>query len=232
MDSGNEKGASIYSPLILKIYDFWVLGISNNYAWGCNTENILLNHFRQNMAAKHLDIGVGTGYYIDNIRGNSNNITLMDLNQNSLTAATQRIGSHRIHHTLQHDIFTQLPESEKEQYDSVSMYYLLHCLRGNMHKKTVAIEHASQALKSDGTLHGATILGKGVEHNGLGRYLMKIYNKKGIFCNLADSYEDLKIILERYFARVTIQQHGVVAVFTATDKIDNLDSPLKRSVWR
>jgi len=219
MDYGNDKGARIYTPLILKIYDFWVLGISNSHAWRCSTEDILLNHFRQNMAEKHLDIGVGTGYYIAHTRDNSNNITLMDLNQNSLASATERIGSHRIHHALKHDILRQLPDGEKGQYDSVSMYYLLHCLRGDMHKKAVAIEHASQALTPDGTLHGATILGKGVEHNRLGRYLMKIYNKKGIFCNLADSYEELETILERYFAKVTIQQHGVVAVFTATGKI-------------
>lgn len=71
----------------------------------------------------------------------------------------------------------------------LGMGHLLHCLRGNMHEKAVVIEHASQALTPGGTLHGATILGKAVEHNGLGQYLMKIYNKKGIFCNLADSYE-------------------------------------------
>lgn len=219
MDYGNEQGARIYTPLILKAYDFWVLGISNSYAWCCSTADILLNHFHQNMAAKHLDIGVGTGYYIANIRGGVNNITLMDLNLNCLAAATKRIGSHRIHHVLQHDILTPLPESEKGQYDSVSMYYLLHCLHGGMNEKAQAIENASLALTHNGTLHGATILGKGVGHNRLGRYLMKVYNKKGIFSNLADSYEDLKSVLESYFDKVTIQQHGVVAVFTATSKI-------------
>lgn len=75
------------------------------------------------MAAKHLDIGVGTGYDIANIRDNSNNIILMVLNQNSLASATQRIGSHRIHHALQHEICMPLPDSDKGQYDSVSMYY-------------------------------------------------------------------------------------------------------------
>ncbi|GAB2941429.1 class I SAM-dependent methyltransferase [Hafnia psychrotolerans] len=218
MDTSNEKGASIYTHLILKVYDTWVLNISNTYAWRCNTQDVLLNHFRRNMAAKHLDIGVGTGYYLANITDNTNNITLMDLNPNSLTSATKRIGPHRINHILQHDIFMPLPDSEKGQYDTVSMYYLLHCLRGNMHEKAQAIEHASQALTDGGTLHGATILGKDVKHNGFGRYLMKIYNKKGIFCNIADSSEDLKDALERYFDHVTIKQHGVVALFTATNK--------------
>ncbi|MBF7997463.1 class I SAM-dependent methyltransferase [Rahnella laticis] len=218
MEISNEKGARIYTPLILKLYDLWVLQISNNYAWRCHTDNILLRHFQINMAAKHLDIGVGTGYYIANIKDGSDNITLLDLNPNSLSAAAKRIGAHRISQVIQHDIFMPLPESEKGQYDSVSLYYLLHCLRGTMHEKARAIEHASQALTDRGTLHGATILGKGAEHNGFGRYLMTVYNKKGIFSNAADSLEDLRTELESYFDKVEIRQYGVVAVFTASLK--------------
>lgn len=218
MKISNEKGSRIYNPLILKIYDFWVLNISNNYAWHCPTDNILLRHFRANMSAKHLDIGVGTGYYIANIKQNIKKIALLDLNPNSLAAARKRIGENRISHVLQHDILCSLPENEKDKYDSVSMYYLLHCLRGNMHEKMLAIEHASQALTDSGTLHGATILGKGVEHNDFGRYLMAVYNKKGIFSNAKDSYEDLRAVLNIYFEKVDIQQKGVVAVFTASVK--------------
>ncbi|WP_168393067.1 class I SAM-dependent methyltransferase [Erwinia amylovora] len=218
MDIKSEKGASIYSPLVLKLYDTWVLNISNNYAWRCNTDNILLPHFKQNMAKSHLDIGVGTGYYLEKTKQSSDAITLLDLNPNSLAAAKKRIGAHRIKHVLQHNIFTPLPESEKNKYDSVSMYYLLHCLQGNIKEKASAIENASQALTEEGTLHGATILGSGVEHNAFGRYLMNIYNKKGIFSNKFDSLDDLKSVLEHYFDQVKIQQHGVVAVFTATGK--------------
>lgn len=218
MNLSSEKGASIYSPLILKLYDTWVLNISNRYAWRCPTDNILLPHFQKNMKKSHLDVGVGTGYYIANAKGNSETITLLDLNPNSLAAAKKRIGAYRIKQALQHDIFSPLPESEKGKYDTVSMYYLLHCLRGNMQEKALAIDNASQALTDKGTLHGATILGSGVEHNSFGRYLMMVYNKKGIFSNLYDSIDDLKNILERYFDQVTIQQHGVVALFTATEK--------------
>ncbi|WP_133824053.1 hypothetical protein [Rahnella sp. BIGb0236] len=82
----------------------------------------------------------------------------------------------------------------------------------------MAIEHALQALTDRGTLHGATILRKGVEHNGFGRYLMTVYNRKGIFNNAADSCEDLRTVLERYFDKVDIRQYGIVAVFTASVK--------------
>lgn len=218
MDRRSEKGAGIYTPFILKLYDVWVLNISNNYAWRCNTDKILLPHFQQNIAKNHLDIGVGTGYYLAKSNDISDTITLLDLNPNSLAAAKKRIGAHRVKHVLQHDIFSPLPEEEKGKYGSVSMYYLLHCLQGNMQEKASAIEHASQALSDKGTLHGATILGSGVEHNSFGRYLMNLYNKKGIFSNKYDSLDDLKNVLCRYFEQVNIQEYGVVAVFTATGK--------------
>lgn len=163
----SSKGAKIYNPLTLKIYDMWVLKISNHYAWRCETDNILLPHFQKNMSEKHLDIGVRTGYYIANTHDGIGDITLSDLNVNSLNAARTRIGEHRISKVIQHDILLPLPESEKGQYDSVSVYYLLHCLPGDMYEKARAIEHASQALTDNGTLYGATILGKGVEHNRL-----------------------------------------------------------------
>jgi hypothetical protein len=102
-----------------------------------------------------------------------------------------------------------------------------------MHEKARAIEHAAQALKPVGVLHGATILGQGVEHNGLGRYLMKVYNKKGIFCNTTDSYDALKTVLECFFEHVTLRQHGVVALFTATDKIhqETLSNAANNDLW-
>lgn len=213
-----NKGNEIYTPLILKIYDAWVLGISNRYAWRCRTDKILLRHFQRHMGDRHLDIGVGTGFYIANIKDGSNNVTLVDVNSNSLNFATKRIGRHRINRILQHDICHPLPDGENEQYDSVSMYYVLHCLQGGMNVKSSAIGHAARALTQNGTLHGATILGQNAGHNGFGRYLMRVYNRKGIFSNLSDSCNGLRSALEKYFDNVVIYQYGVVVVFNATQK--------------
>lgn len=63
MNFDTEKGAAIYSPLMLKLYDWWVLGISNRYAWRCSTDAVLLPFFRQHVGRRHLDVGVGTGFY-------------------------------------------------------------------------------------------------------------------------------------------------------------------------
>nr|WP_154325333.1 class I SAM-dependent methyltransferase [Pantoea sp. 201603H] len=218
MGHKNNAGANAYTPFSLKLYDWWVLTISNRYAWRCPTETLLLTHFQQHMGAKHLDIGVGTGYYPAKTPQGSQDITLLDLNQDSLAAAQRRIGGQRVTASVRHDIFQPFPSELREQFDSVSLFYLLHCLSGSMVEKSLAIRHTAEALKSDGVLYGATILGTGVEHNSFGHKLMTIYNKKGIFSNRQDSSQTLKQVLAEHFHQVKITVHGTVALFCARQK--------------
>lgn len=85
-----------------------------------------------------------------------------------------------------------------------------------MTTKAKAIKNAGVALKPGGTLFGATILGKEVPHNAFGKKLMAVYNKKGIFSNTNDSADTLRSVLDEHFAKVTLEQHGAVALFSAT----------------
>lgn len=55
----------------------------------------------------------------------------------------------------------------------------------------------------------------------LGRRLMALYNRKGIFGNKTDSMDALAAMLRRHFADVNVRQQGKVALFTAA-------SPVKR----
>ncbi len=43
--SNVDEGTKIYTPFTLKLYDWWVLSISNSYAWHCPTKEILLPYF-------------------------------------------------------------------------------------------------------------------------------------------------------------------------------------------
>lgn len=209
--------ARAYTPFTLKLYDWWVLNISNRYAWRCPTKKYLLPHFIQNTGNHHLDIGVGTGYYLRHT-AKTCVISLADINDNSLLVAAKRAGNHRIRHMLQHDVFTTFPDEWHNQFDSVSIFYLLHCLPGSMLDKAGVIKNAAATLKEKGTLFGATILGNGVIHNTFGYRLMNIYNKKGIFSNHNDSGEHLRQILAANFHSVTIRTEGVVALFTASGR--------------
>nr|VUD24252.1 type 12 methyltransferase [Salmonella sp. NCTC 7297] len=50
----------------------------------------------------------------------------------------------------------------------------------------------------------------------LAKKLMAVYNKKGIFSNIHDSADTLRSALDEHFAKVTLEQHGAVALFSAT----------------
>lgn len=217
MKNLSNKGAQAYTPLTLKLYDWWVLGISNRYAWRCPTEDVLLNHFKKHLGRKHLDIGVGTGFYLSQL-DHARDITLMDLNTHSLDAARTRIGPQRIDSCVEHDVFNEFPQALHNSFDSVSLFYLLHCLPGLPEDKARAIKNAAAALNANGTLYGATILGDSAGHNGFGRKLMKVYNKKGIFSNRQDNALHLKQALEDCFEEVSVSTVGVVATFSASKK--------------
>lgn len=219
MNTKTRDGIKAYTPLSLKLYDWWVLRVSNRYAWKCATERHLIPHFRNNMKNNHLDVGVGTGYYLT-FTPDFCNISLLDLNISSLEAANARVGRNRVKESILHDVFNPYPPHLREQFDSVSMFYLLHCLPGEMHDKAEVIAHASAALTKDGRLFGATILGDDADHNMFGRKLMDIYNKKGIFSNRTDSAEALASLLSRYFHHVEITVEGKVALFKAERKKD------------
>lgn len=87
--------AKVYNPFTLKLYDWWVLGISNHFAWRCNTIKHLVPHYLKHVRHRHLDIGVGTGFYLTDIP-DEYIISLMDLNTASLHAAARRVGKNRV----------------------------------------------------------------------------------------------------------------------------------------
>ena len=89
-----KAGAAVYTPFHLFFYDLCVLWITNRFAWKCSTSKILLPLFQSTIGERHLDVGVGTGYFPANSLGPSSRckeITLVDLNSSALGAAKHRI---------------------------------------------------------------------------------------------------------------------------------------------
>lgn len=213
MEMNTRAGAAVYSKTTLLAYDLWGLGLSNRFAWHCPT-SALLDNFERHAGARHLDIGVGTGYLLDHCHFPvaTPEVVLADLNPASLAAASHRI---RHLHPATHEIDVLRPFSLPEApFDSVSMNYLLHCLPGTLAEKRPAIRHAAAQLKPGGTLFGATILGEGVSHNTLGSLMMLVYNKSGIFSNQEDSADALRAVLEKDLRHVEVTVIGRVALFS------------------
>jgi SAM-dependent methyltransferase len=176
---------------------------------------VLLDFYNQHISDKHLDIGVGTGYFLDKCRFPSTapTIALFDLNPHSLARSAKRL--RRYHPSCYMGNALQRIDIDMSGFDSISLNYLLHCLPGNLASKSILFEHVKPLLRDGGVIFGSTILGEGVRHNALAKQLIKIYNAKGIFCNLSDRRSDLEAGLKVHFDEYTIHIAGCVALFSA-----------------
>ncbi len=205
-------GHDVYTKLTLSVYDAWVLGITNSFIWKCPSYN-LLELYNKHISSNHLDIGVGTGLFLDRCKFPVINprIALMDINHDSLEVASQRIKRYNPEVYLR-NVFEPI-QFDSHTFDSIGMNYLLHCLPGTMQTKEAVFQHIKTLLNFGGVIFGSTVLGEGVERNVFAKSLMAIYNKKGIFSNKHDCVKDLKEILERHFSRTSVNVIGCVALF-------------------
>ncbi|MEG3973237.1 class I SAM-dependent methyltransferase [Microcoleus sp. herbarium8] len=208
------KGQAVYTEDILSEYDKIVVGFSARFLWKCSARR-LLNFYNKNISDCHLDVGVGSGYYLDKCRFPSKQpkIALLDLNASSLDFTSKRIERYKPS-CYQASVLEPL-SLEPNQFDSVGINYLLHCLPGTLATKTVAFQHLKPLMKDGAILFGSTILGQGVNHHYLGKIVMHIYNSTGVFSNWHDSVEDLKQALASNFSSYSVQVVGCTALFTA-----------------
>lgn len=209
-----EAGQAVYTRRSLPLYDLVVLGISNRFIWKCPTQR-LEAHYNRHVSANHLDVGVGTGYFLDRCRfpANAPRVALMDLNGESLAHAAQRIARYRPE-VYRRNVLEPI-ELDEEPFDSIGLNYLLHCLPGSIAEKSLVFDHLQPLLKPGARLFGATLLHGGVPRSALARRLMAIYNRQGIFANQADDLEGLRRELARRFSEVAVEVVGCAALFSA-----------------
>lgn len=206
-----RRGSRIYSRAVLSVYDLIVLRVSNSLAWRCPTREIAA-FYNQHLGRDHLDIGVGTGYFLDTCRfpGTQPAITLVDLNMSSLRVTGARIRRYDPA-AICADVLAPLPLAG--QFESIAISYLLHCLPGTLDTKAVVFQQLKPRLKLGGVLFGTTILGTGVAHNPFARALLTLYNAAGLFSNTADSRAALERGLSQHFSDYSVHVTGCVALF-------------------
>lgn len=233
-------GTKTYTPRVLRMYDFLVLGLSNSYAWKCPTEEHLLPLYVNNFTDNHLDLGVGTGYFPDNGYFNDpcpfnepRTLTLVDLNMNCLQMARGRVKTNHPNvevHIVQTDATRTLPAPRADaRFISISIFYLLHCLPGPPEEKARVFNVARRHLfPTKGVVIGATILPKYWEKkdneyrpvkgkwlNPLAAVLMRLYNWNGTFNNWEDTPVFFEQALKNNFQVVETRIVGLVFLFTA-----------------
>ncbi|MDJ0591605.1 MAG: class I SAM-dependent methyltransferase [Pleurocapsa sp. MO_226.B13] len=207
-----DAGQAVYNSLTLLIYDLWVLSISNQFIWECPSSH-LLKLYNENISENHLDIGVGTGFFLDRCQFPTNQprLFLMDLNSTCLKTTSHRIKRYKPI-TKRVNILEGI-NFEERGFDSIGLNYLLHCLPGTMSTKEIVFKNIKPLLNPQGIVFGSTILSQGIKPNILANYLLKIYNKKGIFTNNEDDLETLKKIMKNNFSESLVTTVGCVALF-------------------
>ena len=219
-DEDAAKGAAVYTPFTLALYDLVVAGFSNSFAWRCSRRKIL-DLYNEHISDRHLDIGVGTGYFLDRCRFPSSTPTLalFDLNPHSLEATAKRL--RRYAPSCHAGNVLEPINIGLSDFGSIGLNYLLHCLPGNLKSKSIVFGHVKPLLRDGGVLFGSTILGDAAQQNFLARKLMKSYNAKGIFSNASDRLQDLEPGLKAHFSECTIRVEGCVALFSARRRISS-----------
>ena len=207
-------GQELYSRAFLRIYDPVILGFYGNVVWRCPTSR-LVQQYRQHVGHRHLDVGPGTGYFLEHGRlPNDALITLLDPNPDVLAHAARRL-SDRHPSAIQADVLKPLPLTAGDRFDSAAMNYVLHCLPGPPVRKAAAVQNVAAVLKPGGVLFGATVLGATGPQTWLSQAVLWFVNSRRIFDNLSDTEGGLRDVLEASFATVEIDVIGSVAVFTA-----------------
>jgi 2-polyprenyl-3-methyl-5-hydroxy-6-metoxy-1,4-benzoquinol methylase len=208
-----EAGQAVYSKWMLACYDWLVLGFSNRLIWRCPSKHILALYNRH-VTANHLDVGIGTGYFLDRCRFpcDQPRLALMDLNPNCLDAAGRRIARYRPER-YRANVLNPIDRTIRP-FDSISMTYLLHCLPGTITTKADVFHHLKPLLNPNGVVFGATLLSKGVIRSLAAKRLMALYNSKGIFTNDHDDLEGLQAVLSGHFTNLTVDVVGCAALFS------------------
>lgn len=209
-----DAGQAIYNKYVLAAYDLLVLGISCQLLWRCPARK-MKDHYNKFISNNHLDVGVGTGYFLDHCDFPSKKprIALMDLNKNALRYTAERIVRYAPEVYCRNILDSiSIPA---ENFDSVGINFLLHCVPGDFSEKGVIFDHLKAIMNPHAVIIGATILQRGVSPNWFAKKLMNFYNNKGVFSNQYDCAEHLKRELDIRFSEVSIEIAGCVALFYA-----------------
>jgi 2-polyprenyl-3-methyl-5-hydroxy-6-metoxy-1,4-benzoquinol methylase len=212
-----HAGQAVYTPKMLAIYDVLVLGLSNRWIWKCPTPR-LLAHYDRHVSGNHLDVGVGTGYFLDRCRfpTEAPRIALMDMNRDALQYAARRIARYEPE-TYVRNVLEPI-DFDGAKFDSLGVNYLLHCLPGDMATKARAFDFLSPLMNPGAIVFGSTLLQGGVERSFAAQRVMAFYNSKGIFSNAQDDLEKLTRELEKRFDAVSVETVGCAALFSAKVK--------------
>jgi len=207
-----HAGQAVYTKPMLAVYDLAVFWGTCPLLWRCRSHHILEMYDRL-VSANHLDVGVGTGYFLDRCRfpGPQPRLGLLDLNTNSLEFAARRLARYKPE-VYRANVLDPI-RIGAPKFDSVGMSFLLHCLPGTIQTKAVAFDNLKELLNPGGAIFGATILRGGVDTSWVTRQAMRFFNARRVLTNEHDDLDGLREALTGRLSETFIQVVGCVALF-------------------
>ncbi len=209
------KGQRDYNALLLKAYDPLVLGPIARFVWRCPSSR-LLEQYRQHIRDRHLDVGPGTGYFLEHAGlPDGSRVTILDPNRNVLRHVSLRLRSLDVT-AVEADVLKPLPV--EGPFDSAALHLVIHCLPGPLSRKAVAVANVAEVLAPTGILFGASVIGRSGQHSFAARRFLSAFNRQGGFDNLGDTEDGLREILAASFQDVELETIGSAAVFAASNR--------------
>ncbi len=207
-----EPSQAAFNDRTLKYYD-WLLEFTCNRIWRCSIDRTL-ELYQRHLSSNHLEVGVGTGYFLDRARfpNPEPRLALLDPNPHCLRHTEARLARYAP------EVYRASALAPIEQavrsFDSIAINYVLHCMPGALPEKGIAFANLKPLLNPGGILFGSTVLREGVPCELRARVVMRLYNARKVFSNLGDSLAGLTEALDGCFHQVQIDVIGCVAQFS------------------
>ena len=213
MSESLTYGARYYGALTLPLYDLAVLRTVVPFAWRCPlaVERALYDRC---VGARHLDIGVASGYFLDKARWpvERPEITLMDLNPNSARYAAHRLRRHDVRQAVGD---ARAPFPVDGPFDSVGLFHLIHCIPGTVAKKAQVFDHAADVLAPGGVVFGASVTPVDRPTSLFAKTVLGFSHRLGALNNAGDSHAALKSALEARFRETRVWAEGCMTLWEA-----------------
>jgi ubiquinone/menaquinone biosynthesis C-methylase UbiE len=177
-----EPSQAAFNDRTLKYYD-WLLEFTCNRIWRCSIERTL-KLYQRHLSSNHLEVGVGTGYFLDRGRfpDPEPRLALLDLNPHCLKHTEARLARHAPE-VYRANALAPI-ELGVKRFDSIAINYVLHCMPGALPEKGIVFAKLKPLLTSGGVLFGSTVLRQGVPCDLRARAFMRLYNARKVFCKM------------------------------------------------
>ncbi|WP_255945298.1 class I SAM-dependent methyltransferase [Streptomyces odontomachi] len=197
-------------------YDLLVHAVNCPLFWRCPTRHIV-DLYRRHAGGRHLDVGPGTGSLLRrSALPTGTAVHLLDRHEAPLDMARKALPGHRVR-TYRQDVLKPW-EVDEASMESVAMSLVFHTLPGQgIPAKSHPVREAARVLSPGGRFFGATVVGRGqaVRVPAQARWLMDVYNRRGIFANAGDDADDLDAVLRTSFSTVRTWSRGCVVLWVA-----------------